>query len=148
MALEDLLSRRQIETLRAATECILPSQDGPGAAEADVMGYFRWRFTQSVTHNQTIRLREGLDLLESVAQNLHGKSFAACTTDEQDATLGNLGKIPHLITQRFLAGLFQMTLAGFLCDPRYGGNRDYVGWRAIGFERRTASPEIALTEES
>ena len=38
---------------------------------------------------------------------------------------------------RFDGGLFfrqlmELTLEGYLSDPRYGGNRDRVGWRFIG----------------
>ncbi len=29
-------------------------------------------------------------------------------------------------------------LLGFLGDPSYGGNRDHVGWRHIGFDDRMA----------
>jgi gluconate 2-dehydrogenase gamma chain len=25
------------------------------------------------------------------------------------------------------------TVEGFFCDPAYGGNRDAVGWRLVGF---------------
>jgi gluconate 2-dehydrogenase gamma chain len=28
------------------------------------------------------------------------------------------------------------TIMGFLANPNYGGNRDEVGWKAIGFENR------------
>ena len=29
--------------------------------------------------------------------------------------------------------LLQNTVEGFLADPMYGGNRDFVGWKLIGF---------------
>ena len=25
------------------------------------------------------------------------------------------------------------TVIGFLADPKYGGNRDYIGWKVIGY---------------
>jgi len=31
-------------------------------------------------------------------------------------------------------GLIRMhTIVGFLADPKYGGNRDYVGWKVAGY---------------
>jgi gluconate 2-dehydrogenase gamma chain len=29
--------------------------------------------------------------------------------------------------------LVQNTVEGFLADPIYGGNRDFIGWKLIGF---------------
>ena len=34
--------------------------------------------------------------------------------------------------QVFVRQMMILTLEGFLADPRYGGNRDRVGWRFIG----------------
>ena len=33
----------------------------------------------------------------------------------------------------FFALLWQNTQEGFLADPMYGGNRNFVGWRLVGF---------------
>jgi gluconate 2-dehydrogenase gamma chain len=29
--------------------------------------------------------------------------------------------------------LVQNTVEGFLADPLYGGNRDFIGWKLVGF---------------
>ena len=141
MALEDVLDSRQIAVLEAATECILPSGDGPGAAEANVMGFVRRAASQPFSESRKDRWRRGLDMMQSLARSLHGKDFADCTVAERDGVLEKLGRIPHPITQRFLDGLLSLTLAGFLCDPRHGGNEGEIGWRSVGYEPRTASPE-------
>lgn len=141
MTMEAFLTRRQIATLTAVTERILPSDDGPGAKEAGVMDYLRRVFAQPFFGQRRQLYASGLDLLQSVARELYGSDFADCTPEEQDRVLGELKKVPHRIALRFLVSLIDLTLAGFLCDPQYGGNRDRVGWEYLDFERRTAPPE-------
>jgi|SRR5579883_3234162 gluconate 2-dehydrogenase gamma chain len=76
-----------------------------------------------------------------------GKAFRELSTDQQDAVLTDLEK-GHLKLQgvgehslgvegtkgdTFFATLLQNTAEGFFCDPIYGGNRDMIGWKLIGF---------------
>jgi gluconate 2-dehydrogenase gamma chain len=35
--------------------------------------------------------------------------------------------------QSFFQNLMILTLEGFLGDPAYGGNKDHVGWKVVGF---------------
>jgi len=76
-------------------------------------------------------------LLDELARRRHGQAFAEAPAAAQDALLAGLsaGKLP---VERFpqreaFKVLHTLTLEGFLCDPRHGGNADEVGWRAIGF---------------
>ncbi len=39
--------------------------------------------------------------------------------------------------------LLQNTVEGFLADPMYGGNRDFIGWKLIGFP----GPRYDYTDE-
>ena len=43
-------------------------------------------------------------------------------------------------SRRFFTLLLTFTLEGFFSDPVYGGNRDGVGWRFIGFSIRPPRP--------
>ena len=36
----------------------------------------------------------------------------------------------------FFATVRAHTVYGFLCDPSYGGNRDYAGWKVVGYPGR------------
>ncbi|MGE5084685.1 MAG: gluconate 2-dehydrogenase subunit 3 family protein [Bacillota bacterium] len=64
-------------------------------------------------------------------------SFETMTTDQQDAFLKRLesaeGDLDGVPRKLFFANLLQMTIEGFFADPVYGGNRDMVSWRMIGF---------------
>lgn len=66
-----------------------------------------------------------------------GKGFAQLTADQQDAILTAL-ESGHLTLDAapakfFFETLLQNTMEGFFADPLYGGNRNMVGWKMIGF---------------
>ena len=42
-------------------------------------------------------------------------------------------QIEELPVQVFFETLLANTIEGFFADPAYGGNRDMVGWRMVGF---------------
>ncbi len=62
--------------------------------------------------------------------------FAACKPDQQDALLTRFQKgevkARSFKSRQFFEHLVRFTLEGFLGDPKYGGNRDRVGWKFIG----------------
>jgi gluconate 2-dehydrogenase gamma chain len=72
-----------------------------------------------------------------------GTPFTKMSADQQDAYLHNLesggknlGGVPSDV---FFAHLWQCTVEGFFSDPVYGGNRDMVAWKMIGFPGAYAS---------
>ena len=79
----------------------------------------------------------------AVNKELAQRPFAKMSPDEQDNYLKSLeaggkdlGGVPSDV---FFAHLWQCTLEGFFSDPVYGGNRDMVSWRMIGFPGAYAS---------
>jgi gluconate 2-dehydrogenase gamma chain len=72
-----------------------------------------------------------------------GTPFASMSADQQDVYLHSLeaggkdlGGIPSDV---FFEHLWDSTVEGFLSDPVYGGNRNMVSWRMIGFPGAYAS---------
>jgi gluconate 2-dehydrogenase gamma chain len=63
--------------------------------------------------------------------------FQEMAPDAQDAYLKSLESNAHDLdgvpSGIFFAILLQMTVEGFFADPAYGGNKDMVAWRMIGF---------------
>lgn len=66
-----------------------------------------------------------------------GNAFAQLRPDQQDTILHaledgkiDLGEIP---SANFFNLLWGNTKEGFLADPVYGGNRDFAGWKLIGY---------------
>ena len=73
----------------------------------------------------------------------YGRRFHALKAQEQDEVLRalELGKIAleSLSSKLFFDLLLRNTEEGFFSDPMYGGNRDKVGWKLIGFPGVAAS---------
>lgn len=83
------------------------------------------------------RYRLGLAALEAYCTGQHQKPFAALSADERDAVLTGLETgtiaLKDFDGKMLFAILLQNTMEGFFADPIYGGNRDMVSWRMIGF---------------
>jgi gluconate 2-dehydrogenase gamma chain len=66
-----------------------------------------------------------------------GKAFAALTAAEQDGVISGLEHgtvaLESADGKRFFELLLENTIEGFFADPLYGGNRDMVGWKMVGF---------------
>lgn len=66
-----------------------------------------------------------------------GKEFNQLAPEIQDQLLTALEKgepeLAGVKPKSFFALLLQNTIEGFFADPLYGGNRDMVGWKLIGF---------------
>jgi gluconate 2-dehydrogenase gamma chain len=66
-----------------------------------------------------------------------GPMFSELSADAQDAYLKSLEHDNHDLdgvpSAVFFDMLLRMTVEGFFADPVYGGNRDMVAWRMIGF---------------
>ena len=148
--------------IEAAAARLIPTDDlGPGAIEAGVPEFLdrqldgefgqgtRWymqgpwpkgqptqgyqtRLTPAAMYRAAIKAIDDL-----VGRNFGGKSFAHLEPADQDAFLGKLEKgqveLAGVDAKGFFAMLLQNTLEGFWSDPIYGGNRDMIGWKLIGF---------------
>ena len=66
-----------------------------------------------------------------------GKSFSQIPDNEKDNVLSGLEKgqvqLEGTSGREFFELLLQNTREGFFADPVYGGNRNMVGWKMIGF---------------
>jgi hypothetical protein len=135
----------------AITSRIIPTDDTPGAHEAGVV-YFIDRGLSTFSVDDQKTYRQGLPELQArVAEMFPGTSkFSALKPEQQDEVLRsfdesdvaqkaskpaqrNLRRRPG--AQNFFETIRQHTIAGFLIDPDYGGNRDAAGWKVIGRER-------------
>ncbi|WP_089156307.1 gluconate 2-dehydrogenase subunit 3 family protein [Micromonospora sp. NBS 11-29] len=97
--------------------------------------------------------RQGIRDLDEVARQSHDADFTDLTEEQQDAVLETFSGAPkpskvtlgttEAVTT-FLQGTFDEgmsffpalclhTKQGFYCDPVYGGNKDHMGWKVIGF---------------
>ena len=85
-----------------------------------------------------MRYRLGLAALDNYCRQTYaGKDFVQLTDEQKDKVLAGMEKGPIAFKGLSATGLFEQLLAntreGFFADPIYGGNRDMVGWKMIGF---------------
>ncbi|MEM7354185.1 MAG: gluconate 2-dehydrogenase subunit 3 family protein [Acidobacteriota bacterium] len=120
--------------LSAATERILPSDDGPGARETGAAEYVERAVERRWNRHFRPLLEQGLGFLQALAREVVDKDFVACSPEEQDEVLRRAQVFPNNDARRFFETLIELTLEGFLCDPSHGGNRDRLGWSYVGYE--------------
>ena len=109
---------------------ILPTDDTPGAREANVV-HFTDYLLSTIDSDQQAPVKEAFVALhEQVAKTVPGaKSFAALPSAQQIAVMKAMENTPAFGTLR------GFTLTGCFCDPSLGGgNKDKVGWKLIGFQ--------------
>ena len=127
----------EFNALDAMVARIVPGDEGdPVAREAGVTAYID-RALAGPYKDWGLQYHEGLRLVNAYALEAYGKKLHALAEDEQDAVVGALeaGKVPGFEDggTAFFAMVWAHTIEGLLCDPAYGGNRDAVGWKLIGF---------------
>ncbi len=117
----------------AITSQIIPSSDGPGAHEAGVV-YFIDRALSTFDAHLREAYRTGLAEVQKKRQELYPSSTSiAALSNAQQIQL-----IKAIESTEFFELLRTHTMYGFLGNPSYGGNRDRIGWKLIGFEDRMA----------
>ena len=120
-------------TLSALAGEIIPSDDGPGAAEAGAV-YFIDRALATFDANKREIYTQGLSWIE-IARS---KSFPASASID-DLTREQRQQLIHdLENHEFFEVLRTHVVLGFLADPEYGGNRDKAGWKYIEFDDQMA----------
>jgi gluconate 2-dehydrogenase gamma chain len=113
----------------ALVETILPSDETPGAREAGVV-YFIDRALTTFHKDQQKAYREGLQDFQAKRKAL----FPASQSVAELTAAQRIELMKALEHSEFFGLLRFHTLAGFLGDLSYGGNRGGVGWKLIGFE--------------
>ena len=118
-----VLSDDDARDLAAIASRIIPTTDTPGATEAGVVHFFDQAFAGEMADNLPFALAE----LGKLNERVNGR-FADFDADTQDEAL-------HAIEDGDFFQLVRvMTIYGFFAMSRYGGNRNNVGWKLIGFE--------------
>jgi len=146
----------------AAISRLIPSDDlGPGAKEAGVSIFldrqlagpfgsaeswymrgpwgegtksqgYQTRLTPAQLYRAAIKATD-----EHCRETFAGKPFAQLALEQQDNVLTGLEKgeikLRGADAATFFETFLQNTIEGFFSDPLYGGNRDMVGWKLIGF---------------
>ena len=129
------LTGRQAALVEAAAARIFPTTDTPGATEAGVVTYVD-RALADVYPELLPLYRGGCRALASEAKRRFNADFLRLTAEQQDALLTDFeaGTIEGYANAATFFGMLRThTMEGVLGEPAYGGNRDLVGWKLVGF---------------
>lgn len=105
-------------------------RQGPGLEGTPEQG-----FQSPLTPKQIYRLA----ILETNhhCQSQHGKTFEELDASQREGVLRGLEAgtiaLESVSARVFFGMLWANTREGFFADPMYGGNRDKVGWKLVGF---------------
>ena len=83
--------------------------------------------------------RIGVQAVDKYASGTFGMDVASLSEQQQDQVVGALadgsatGFPPELSASSFFSNLRRHTSEGMFSDPVYGGNRNMVGWKLVGF---------------
>jgi len=129
------LTSEEFRVLQALAARIFPTTDTPGATEAGATEYVDLALAGPYA-SFLPRYRRGLDELDRYAASTLGAAFAALSEAQQDAMLEDLeaGRVTAVEGgPEFFLLVQRHVIEGVFCEPQYGGNRDLVGWRLVGF---------------
>lgn len=143
------LSEEEAGTIDAIAARIIPGDaDDPGAREAGATIYVDRALGGFLRDLQPF-YRRALLGLDALTQERHGAAFADLDAEAQDAVLADLerggrgaagdtevrevGWDEGSLLPTFFEVVREHILQGTFGDPAYGGNRDLVGWRLLGF---------------
>lgn len=158
-------NREEAQFIEAAVARLIPTDQDPGAIEAGVPNYIdkqlagAWGAGERLyTSGPWEPTRPGLGYqlplkpgelfhtgIKAINAELNksGRAFWEMSPDQQDEYLHKLETggvdLNGVPSEIFFNQLLGMTIEGFFSDPVYGGNKDMVGWKMIGFPGAYAS---------
>ncbi|PLR81263.1 gluconate 2-dehydrogenase subunit 3 family protein [Bacillus sp. V33-4] len=140
------LNQEEARTIEAIASRFIPSEENsPGAKEAGAVIFIDRSLSGFYSHLQTF-YRKGLAIFEQFCEKKFGKEFIELSSEQQDSVLLDIDNLraelatavseieeDELLLVQFFSVVYEHTIEGTFGDPIYGGNRDGVGWKMIGF---------------
>jgi gluconate 2-dehydrogenase gamma chain len=164
----------EVRFLEAAVERLIPTDAlGPGARDAGVVDFIDGQLagpwgghgrqyrsgpwhegTPQQGHQSRLVPRDlyrlAIQEIDATCRVRHDAPFHRLPAALQHALLEAIEAdalaLPSQSSAAFFSLLLRNTMEGFFADPIYGGNRDKVGWRLIGFPGVAASDYPAHLE--
>jgi gluconate 2-dehydrogenase gamma chain len=125
-------------TVSAFAERLMPGGPGlPGARDADVLNYIDLALSGAYADQQDF-YRRGLASLEAYCRKTYQAPFRRLTAAQQDEVVtalesGKASEFSWPSAAAFFNTLRTHTMEGMFADPIYGGNRNFAGWKLVGF---------------
>ncbi|MGO8736824.1 MAG: gluconate 2-dehydrogenase subunit 3 family protein [Terriglobia bacterium] len=125
-------------TVEALSEQIIPADKDPGAKWAGVVHYIDLGLAGKFKEQRPI-YESGLKRLATLAREVAPQPFALLDFATQTRVLekfeaDSVSDASGRSGREFFLLVRQQTIEGFFGDPKYGGNRDSIGWKILKFE--------------
>ena len=141
--------------IAALAERIMPGAPGmPGASDAGVLDYIDLALAGAYAPLRDF-YRRGLAQLDAYCRRKSGAPFVALSEAQQDEIVaaledGSAAGFSYPGARTFFVTLRTHTMEGMFADPVYGGNKDFAGWRLVGFPgaQPAFSPEDLASREA
>jgi gluconate 2-dehydrogenase gamma chain len=137
---------RELRLVEALFARILPGDHArqiPSATEAGAVAFLDRLLSHPAVYEEIAAwqalYRSALPALNEHARAAHGRELDALEGAQLDALIAGLeaasitGLPAGLNQTQLFATLRRHCLQGCLADPRWGGNRDRIMWRALGY---------------
>jgi gluconate 2-dehydrogenase gamma chain len=125
-------------TVAAFAERLMPGAPGkPGAHDANVINYIDLALAGAYADQQDF-YRRGLAQLDAYCRKTYNQPFVRLSAAQQDEVIdaleqGKASEFEFPTAQAFFNILRTHTMEGMFADPVYGGNKDFAGWKLVGF---------------
>lgn len=117
----------------AIAALIIPTDESPGAREAGVVQFIDRSLGTFAKDQQQLFVKGLADVKARVRAAHPGvDSFIELDAARQTALLHEL----ESSKSEFFVAMLAATAAGMFANPEYGGNRDKIGWKLLGFDDR------------
>ncbi len=145
LAVADLACRAQLEgapfsaltdaealELEAIAAQIFPTDDSPGAREAGIIYFIDRAMTDLLDEDQALDIRNGVVEMQSAVAEAYPSAGRFSSLGEQE----QIAYLKSIENTGFFYSIRSLTIAGMFAHPKYGGNRDKIGWRHLGYDDR------------
>jgi gluconate 2-dehydrogenase gamma chain len=125
-------------TVAAFAERLMPGAPGkPGARDAGVLNYIDLALAGAYSDQQDF-YRRGLAALDAYCRKTFNQPFVKLGPAQQDEVItaleqGKASEFTYPSAQAFFNAIRTHTMEGMFADPIYGGNKDFAGWKLVGF---------------
>jgi len=132
------LNQHAAATVAAFAERLMPGAPGkPGARDAGVLTYIDLALAGAYADLQDV-YRRGLGQLDEYCRTTRNAPFVELRAAQQDEVIraledGTATGFTWPTPQEFFNTVRTHTMEGMFADPVYGGNKDFAGWRLVGF---------------
>lgn len=141
----NFFTKKEADQIRMLSSVIIPSDEEPGAVEANVVGFIDKQLSLTYRRWQD-EYRLGLAAADDTSKKMFGRALLDLSTEKLNDLLTKFeqnqvpeGTWKHKNASTFINLLIDHCMQGFYGDPRHGGNLNHVSYQMLRLEVIDAS---------